>query len=266
MLLSIMGVELEPDDPTSTRGACSAARLRPRRPRLDRRASSAPPARARGGPARRCRSPMWEAINTTYRAIPSGQFRAMRPPLVFQWVRERAALINGTADATMTRDEGWQFLMLGRCIERADMTSRLVATAAVAGGIGSPWTSTLRACGALRGVPAHLPRARRPSAGPRSSCCSTGSSRARWSSRSTAPSSASTTSSRRPARRLPERGAAAARPHPRRARVPLADPTCWPTCRTRWRRLQRTCALATEAITRRYFAGAEAPTWQGVRS
>ena len=29
-------------------------------------------------------------------------------------------------------------------------------------------------------------------------------------------------------------------------------------------RLQRTCASATEAVTRRYFAGAEARTWQGV--
>jgi hypothetical protein len=29
-------------------------------------------------------------------------------------------------------------------------------------------------------------------------------------------------------------------------------------------RLQRTCALATEAVTRRYFAGAEAMSWTGV--
>ena len=31
-------------------------------------------------------------------------------------------------------------------------------------------------------------------------------------------------------------------------------------------RLQRTCALATEAVTRRYFAGAEATEWHGVRA
>ena len=63
----------------------------------------------------------------------------------------------------------------------------------------------------------------RPSAARRSSCCSTGSSRGRWCSRSTGPSSAWTTSRpSRPAGRLPERGAAAARPHPRRAGVPLA--------------------------------------------
>ena len=45
------------------------------------------------------------------------------------------------------------FLMLGRCIERADMTSRLIATSAVTAGgpsaaTDSRWASTLRACGA----------------------------------------------------------------------------------------------------------------------
>ena len=57
---------------------------------------------------------MWEAINSTYRFLPSGRFRAMRTQVAFRWVRERAAVINGTADATMSRDEGWQFLMLSR--------------------------------------------------------------------------------------------------------------------------------------------------------
>ena len=135
--------------------------------------------------ARRARetlsTPMWEAMNTTYRAIPSGQFRAMRPPDRFRWVRDRAALINGTADATMTRDEGWQFLVLGRSIERADMTARLVATARRsrlgrrlghhAAGVRR---ATRRSCAPTR--------ASRPSAAPPSSCSSTGCSRARWSS------------------------------------------------------------------------------------
>ena len=89
---------------------------------------------------------MWEAMNTTYRAIPSGHFRSMRPPVAFRWVRDRAAQINGIAEATMTRDEGYQFLVLGRSIERADMTSRLVATAALTS--GSAWGTSLRACGA----------------------------------------------------------------------------------------------------------------------
>ena len=46
--------------------------------------------------ARRAREtlsePMWEAVNTTWRALPSGRFRTLRPPAVFAWVRDRAAL------------------------------------------------------------------------------------------------------------------------------------------------------------------------------
>lgn len=86
---------------------------------------------------------LWEAINTTYRRIPDGSFA--ENPRVFGWVRDRAALINGTADSTMMRDEGWHFLVLGRSIERADMTARLVASTSVA--LGEAWTTTLRACG-----------------------------------------------------------------------------------------------------------------------
>ncbi len=93
---------------------------------------------------------MWEVINSTYRYIPSGRFRAMRLPEAFRWVRERAAVVNGTADATMSRDEGWQFLVLGRSLERADMTARLVASSALSPGPNSAWPSTLRACGAYQ--------------------------------------------------------------------------------------------------------------------
>ncbi|MFL6061267.1 MAG: alpha-E domain-containing protein [Marmoricola sp.] len=88
---------------------------------------------------------MWEAVNTTWRAIPSGRFESMQPSVAFSWVRDRAALINGTADATMPRDEGWQFLMLGRSIERADMTARLVSAASVSA--SSAWSTSLRASG-----------------------------------------------------------------------------------------------------------------------
>jgi uncharacterized alpha-E superfamily protein len=93
---------------------------------------------------------MWEVINSTYRTLASGRFRAMRTQDAFRWVRERAAVINGTADATMSRDEGWQFLVLGRSIERADMTARLVATSALSPGPNSAWPTTLRACGAYQ--------------------------------------------------------------------------------------------------------------------
>jgi uncharacterized alpha-E superfamily protein len=65
-------------------------------------------------------------------------------------VRERAAAINGTADATLSRDEGYYFFNLGRSLERADMTARLVASRALAGDHGPSWVTLLSSCGAYQ--------------------------------------------------------------------------------------------------------------------
>ncbi|WP_309648933.1 alpha-E domain-containing protein [Nocardioides sp.] len=259
-LLSIMGVE---DEPTS---AVNVAMV------LDQLAydASSPVsiASALGASresARRAREtlsvPMWEAINTTYRAIPSGHFHAQRPPGVFQWVRERAALINGTADATMTRDEGWHFLMLGRCVERADMTSRLIATASLSQ--GAPWTSTLRACGAYeaflrtyrgmeteRGAAEFLLLDR---LFPRSVVFSLNRAEQCLDNLESAGQRAGFQNE---AQRL--LGRMRAELEYRSLSDVLHD------LPNEMERLQRACALATEAVTRRYFAGAEALTWQGV--
>ena len=89
---------------------------------------------------------MWLTINTTWRGL--GSARSMRPPAMFEWVRNRAAMISGIADSTMSRDDGWQFYQLGRNIERVDMTARLLSTAALAAGPSVAWPTTLRACGA----------------------------------------------------------------------------------------------------------------------
>ena len=144
-LLSIMGVDFDEETEIGT-----AEVMRVLAYDTTSTASIAATLAAARESARRARetlsTSMWEAMNTTYRAIPSGHFRSMRPPVAFRWVRDRAAQINGIAEATMTRDEGYQFLVLGRSIERADMTSRLVATAALTS--GSAWGTSLRACGA----------------------------------------------------------------------------------------------------------------------
>lgn len=91
---------------------------------------------------------MWEAVNTTWHAVNDGYLRTLRPPQAFRWVRERCAVISGIADGTMSHDQGWHFLVLGRGIERVDMTARLVLGAALSSTVTSAWTSTLRACGA----------------------------------------------------------------------------------------------------------------------
>ncbi len=98
-------------------------------------------------------SELWEALNLTYLDLSEQRRRAERigPHRYFQWVRERTALARGVADSTMSRDEGWLFLDLGRSIERVDMTARLITTAAASGmgpASGPTWTTLLRACGA----------------------------------------------------------------------------------------------------------------------
>jgi uncharacterized alpha-E superfamily protein len=92
-------------------------------------------------------SEMWEAINTTWNSVRGGRLQRMRPASAFRLVRERCAVITGTADQTMSHDEGWQFLTLGRSLERVDMTARLISTAQVTG-TQSAWNNVLRGCGA----------------------------------------------------------------------------------------------------------------------
>ena len=206
--------------------------------------------------------PLWEVINTTWRPIPSGRFETLRPPYVFQWVRERAALITGTADATMTRDEGWQFIVLGRHIERADMTSRLVATTALSNGAGQ-WTSALRASGAYdaflrtyRGIETDRAAAEfllLDRLFPRSVVFALNRAEQALDNLGGDPRRAGFQDE---AHRLIGR---------MRAELEyraLAD--LLTDLPEEMERLQRTCAAATDAISRRYFAGAEPVSWKGV--
>ncbi len=206
--------------------------------------------------------PLWEALNTTYRAIPSGQLASMRAPSVFAWTRDRAALINGTADATMTRDEGYHFMVLGRCVERADMTSRLVATASVSAGSGASWTTTLRACGAYEGFLRTYKglETERGAAEfllldrlfPRSVVYSL--NRAEEALDNLEPA-ARRAGFQNEAQRL--MGRMRAELEFRTLSDLLTD------LPGEMENMQRTCAMATEAVTRRYFAGAEALSWLG---
>jgi uncharacterized alpha-E superfamily protein len=100
--------------------------------------------------ARRARevipSDLWECINTTWQQLPRAPLRAASANTFLDWARERSALFTGIARGTMVRDDGWQFLLLGRSIEQADMTSRMVASASLASG-ATQWPSVLRGCG-----------------------------------------------------------------------------------------------------------------------
>lgn len=208
--------------------------------------------------------PLWEALNTTYRAIPAGLFSAMRPPSIFQWVSERVAMVSGIADATMMRDEGWQFLALGRFVERADMTSRLVATTSISGISGTtvaPWTSTLLACG---GYDAFL-RTYRGAETPQNAAEFLILDRvfprsvvyALHRAEECLDNLEATT---RRAGYDDEAHRMIGRTRAELEYRPLRDLMI--DMPGEMEKLQVTCAQATEAVTRRYFAGAEAMAWQ----
>jgi uncharacterized alpha-E superfamily protein len=95
-------------------------------------------------------SELWEALNLTFLDLSEQRRRSRRVGAhrFFQWVRERTALAAGVADSSMSRDEGWRFLVLGRYIERADMTARLVSTWTAPNGAAPSWTMLLSSCGA----------------------------------------------------------------------------------------------------------------------
>jgi uncharacterized alpha-E superfamily protein len=46
----------------------------------------------------------------------------------FRAVRDGAHLFHGVTDSTMSHGEGWQYIQLGRFVERTDMVARLIGT------------------------------------------------------------------------------------------------------------------------------------------
>jgi uncharacterized alpha-E superfamily protein len=94
-------------------------------------------------------SELWESVNVTWHEATRPGRRAHPHPFL-AWVRERTAAFNGVADGTLSRDEAWHFLVLGRSIERADMIARLAAARALAGDAGPSWVTLLQSCGAYQ--------------------------------------------------------------------------------------------------------------------
>ncbi|MDI2125188.1 alpha-E domain-containing protein [Yinghuangia seranimata] len=95
-------------------------------------------------------SELWECLNATRHDLLGSDAspELLGPGDFLARVRERAALFCGLADATLSRDEGWRFLVLGRSLERADMTARLLSVLVSGTGPLPDRTTLLRAAGA----------------------------------------------------------------------------------------------------------------------
>jgi len=208
---------------------------------------------------------MWEVLNTAYNTVPAGRWRAVSPHTFFAWVRDRTSTVTGIADSTMSRDDGWLFLVLGRSIERADMTARLITSTASLGGPASRWPSLLRACGAhetflrtYRGLEDEteaaefllldrlFPRSVVHALAQAERCL------------------AELESSGQRAGVFDEAQRRLGRTRAELEYRPLADVLAH--LPDEMERVQRTCSAASDAVARRYFSSGEALTWMGGRA
>lgn len=104
---------------------------------------------------------MWEQINDIYWTLQEETgFWAQPPQEVLREIRRACQLFYGITDATLSRDLSWQFSRLGRLLERADKTTRildvkyflLLPSPDEVGGVLDElqWISLLRSAGAYQ--------------------------------------------------------------------------------------------------------------------
>jgi uncharacterized alpha-E superfamily protein len=107
-------------------------------------------------------SEMWEELNTLYGSLATPttarQVRGGEGLSFARLVRERLQAVQGLAESTLARDEPWQFLELGKFVERADDVARVLNRQShlLAAGTGTEdptgadvvrWLAVLRTCG-----------------------------------------------------------------------------------------------------------------------
>ncbi len=92
----------------------------------------------------------WECLNTTFNALDERERAAKRlgPHEFLSFIEGRAAMFAGLADSTLSRDDGYRFMMLGRAIERVDMTVRMLLSRVGDSAVSPAWVTVLRSAGA----------------------------------------------------------------------------------------------------------------------
>jgi len=105
-------------------------------------------------------STMWEQLNTFYLLVHAAAAdHRVLPDDFFARVRAASHLFTGITDATMSHGEAWHFCRLGRQLERADKTTRILDLKyyfllPALDEVGTPvddlvWTAVLRSASAL---------------------------------------------------------------------------------------------------------------------
>ena len=108
---------------------------------------------------------LWQELNDLYlfsRSQEAAVLLRIDPSRFYQSIRRAAFTINGIATSTTRRSQGWEFMDLGRQLERADKTTRFLDISSyLATGPGDVseseankaaalhWSAILRSCGAI---------------------------------------------------------------------------------------------------------------------
>jgi uncharacterized alpha-E superfamily protein len=105
---------------------------------------------------------LWEEINSLYlfvRSDTATSLLAHDPARFYQNIRRSAETFLGIAASTISRNEAWEFMSLGRHLERADKTTRFLDVTSYlpvaddgnkSASLGIlHWSAILRSCGAL---------------------------------------------------------------------------------------------------------------------
>ncbi len=105
---------------------------------------------------------LWEELNALYlfsRSDEAAHFIASDPARYYENVRRSAVTFLGIAASTISRNEPWEFMDLGRHLERADKTTRFLdvssflppveESAESSGQEILHWSAILRSCGAM---------------------------------------------------------------------------------------------------------------------
>jgi uncharacterized alpha-E superfamily protein len=91
---------------------------------------------------------IWECINALYLFVEAQSARAVGPDGVSSFlraIRESAQAFGGICDATLAREDTWMFLRIGRYLERAAMTARVLRGIEADAG-PHVWQLVLEAC------------------------------------------------------------------------------------------------------------------------
>jgi len=109
-----------------------------------------------------CSTEMWEQLNRLYLQVTStaaSEAWLLNSHVFFRAVQEGAHLFQGVTDSTMSHGEGWQYIQLGRFVERTDALARLIG--AHFGSLAHPldlaveseeyleWVGLLKSCSAF---------------------------------------------------------------------------------------------------------------------